>query len=221
MPNLASVRHESGPDSPCASGSIAAAGSRTPSSASSAVTEARSDILCLISVAVKPGVSGGTTKPRTPSAVRAQTTATSATEPLVIHILLPVRTQSPRPSGAGSWTARVRIPPGSEPKSGSVSPKQPIASPVAIRGSHASFCSADPCFQIAYIARDPCTETIERRPESPASSSGHVRPLVPARDLGSKPVVDEGADRVAHGAVLLADERVGVEQGEGRQRSGH
>ncbi len=53
---------------------------------------------------------------------------------------------------------------GSEPASGSVSPKQPMASPVAIRGSHSSFCASDPCFQMAYIASDPCTETSDRTP---------------------------------------------------------
>ncbi len=79
----------------------------------------------------------------------------------------------------------MRIPPGSEPKSGSVSPKQPIASPVAIRGSQVSFCSSEPCFQIANIASEPCTDTIERSPLSPASSSRQARPyavaLVPAQ----------------------------------------
>ena len=129
-------------------------------------------------------MSVGTTKPRIlppdASSVRAQTMATSATVPLVIHILVPVSTQS-----EPSRTARVRMPPGSEPKSGSVSPKHPIASPAAIRGSQASFCSSEPCFQIAYIASEPCTETTERRPESPASSSRQARPyavgLVPAQ----------------------------------------
>ncbi len=79
----------------------------------------------------------------------------------------------------------MRIRAGSEPKSGSVSPKQPIASPAAIRGSHCCFCSSDPYFQIAYIASEPCTETSERSPESPASSSRQARPyamaLVPAQ----------------------------------------
>jgi hypothetical protein len=52
-----------------------------------------------------------------PSSVRAQTVAMSAMLPLVIHILVPVRIQSP-----SSRTARVRIPAGSDPKSDSVSP---------------------------------------------------------------------------------------------------
>ena len=65
----------------------------------------------------------------------------------------------------------VRIEPGSEPASGSVRPKQPIASPVAIRGSHCCFCSSLPYLWIAYIASEPCTLTSERRPESTASIS--------------------------------------------------
>ena len=74
-----------------------------------------------------------------PSSVSAQTTATSEIEPFVIHILLPWMIQS-----EPSRRARVRIEPGSEPESGSVSPKQPIASPAAIRGSQSCFCSSEP-----------------------------------------------------------------------------
>ena len=120
---------------------------------------------------VKPLVPFGTRKPRTPSSVAAQTTATSATEPFVIHIFCPCTIQS-----SPSRRARVRIEPGSEPASGSVSPKQPIASPAAIRGSQSFFCSSLPHRQIANIASDPCTETSERRPLSPASSSMQARP---------------------------------------------
>jgi hypothetical protein len=72
------------------------------------------------------------------------------------------------------------MPPGSEPKSGSVRPKQPIASPAAIRGSHSCFCSSEPHRQIAYMASDPCTDTSERRPESPASSSKQASPYASA-----------------------------------------
>ncbi len=78
--------------------------------------------------------------------------ATSATEPLVIHILVPSSTQS-----SPSRRARVRMPAGSEPKSGSVSPKQPITSPAAIAGSQRCFCSSDPYRQIANMASEPCT----------------------------------------------------------------
>ena len=92
-------------------------------------------------------------------------------EPLVIHILRPSRTQ---PSSVRR--ARVRIDPGSEPWSGSVRPKQPIAVPAAIRGSQSCFCSSLPQRQIANIASEPWTETIERMPESHASSSRQARP---------------------------------------------
>ena len=68
------------------------------------------------------------------------------------------------------------MPPGLEPKSGSVSPKQPIASPAAIRGSQVCFCSSLPNFQIANMASDPCTDTMLRTPESPASSSRQASP---------------------------------------------
>ena len=70
--------------------------------------------------------------------------------------------------------------PGSEPRSGSVSPKQPTAVPAAIRGSHSCFCSSEPYAWIGNIASDPCTETKLRRPESPASSSRHATPYAVA-----------------------------------------
>ncbi len=133
--------------------------------------EARSDILLWMSWVVKPSVPLGTRKPRTPSSVLAQTTATSATEPLVIHIFCPCRIQS-----SPSRRALVRIEPGSEPASGSVRPKQPSASPAAIRGSHSCFCSSEPQRWIANIASEPWTETRLRMPLSPASSSMQARP---------------------------------------------
>ena len=115
MPNRASLRHDSGPRSPVTSGNTASAGNRTFSSTSSDVSEARSESLRVIGGAEKPAVSVGTTKPRMPllpsaSSVRAQTTATSATEPLVIHILVPFSTHS-----SPSRFALVRMPPGLEP----------------------------------------------------------------------------------------------------------
>ncbi len=92
-----------------------------------------------MSRAEKPGVPAGTTKPMMPSSERAHTIATSATEPLVIHIFEPFRIQSDP-----SRRAVVRMPAGLEPKSGSVSPKQPMTSPVAIAGSHWLRCSSLP-----------------------------------------------------------------------------
>src|SRR5215210_8615404 len=180
MPNRASLRQDSGPRSPTASGSTDSAGSRTPSMTSSEVIDARSDNFLVILDAEKPAVSVGTTKPRMPSSVWAQTIATSATDPLVIHIFVPLITHS-----SPSRFARVSMPAGLEPKSASVRPKQPITSPVAIRGSQMFFWSSVPNLQIANMASDPCTETMLRTPESPASSSMQASPydtaFVPAQ----------------------------------------
>ena len=132
-------------------------------------------------MAVKPGVSVGTTKPRMPSSVCAHTTATPASVPLVIHILPPLSTQS-----SPSRLARVRIDAGSLPASGSVRPKQPSTSPVAIRGSHSSRCCSVPHRWIAYIASEPCTDTKLRSPESTASSSRQAMPYAVA-DIPAQP----------------------------------
>src|SRR5689334_23393811 len=95
--------------------------------------------------------------------------------PLVIHIFVPDTSQS-----LPSLTALVAMLDGSEPESGSVRPKQPIASPAAIRGSHSCFCSSEPQRWIAYIASDPCTDTRLRTPLSPASSSMQASPYAVA-----------------------------------------
>ncbi len=101
----------------------------------------------------------------------AHTIATWAVEPFVIHILAPFNTQPSLVS-----FAVVIMPPGLEPKSGSVNPKQPIASPLASLGSHSFFCSSEPNAKIGYITRAPCTDANERSPESPRSSSCMIRP---------------------------------------------
>lgn len=97
----------------------------------------------------------------------------------------------------GSRLAYVRIPAGSEPWSGSVSPKQPMISPAAIPGSHRSFCSSEPKRWMAYMAREPWTETSERIPESAASSSRQASPYwtavapaqpYPWRDMPRAPI---------------------------------
>ncbi len=80
-----------------------------------------------------------TRNPRTTPSSFAQTTATSAIEPLVIQAFAPFRTK-PLPS----FFAVVRIPAGFDPKSGSVRPKQPMASAFASFGIHLSFCSFEP-----------------------------------------------------------------------------
>ena len=111
--------------------------------ASSPVAEARNENFPCISALVKPSVPFSTRNPRIPSSVRAQTTATSATLPFVIHCLAPFSTQQ-----SPSRRARVRIADGFEPKSGSVSPKQPIVRPLASPGMNRSFCSREPKVRI-------------------------------------------------------------------------
>ena len=91
--------------------------------------------------------------------------------PLVIHIFWPCRIQS-----SPSRRARVRMPPGLEPKSGSVRPKQPIASPVASLGSQWRFCSSEPKVSMGYMTSEPCTLAKLRMPESARSISWQIRP---------------------------------------------
>lgn len=105
--------------------------------------------------------------------VRAKSRTTSAQVPLVMNILEPLTTQS-----APSRTAFVVRFPASEPVPGSVSPKQPSASPEVSRGSQARFCSSSP--QVARVlATSPSeTETMPRTDESPRPSSSVTRQYV-------------------------------------------
>src|SRR5215467_7676554 len=115
---------------------------RTSCSDNPEVTEARSDHLPCTSWALKPGALVSTRKPRMrllSSSDFAQTSATSAIDPEVIHIFSPFRTYS-----FPTFLARVRMPLGLEPKSGSVRPKHPSFSPLAKAGSHLSFCASLP-----------------------------------------------------------------------------
>jgi hypothetical protein len=158
--------------SPTTPGSTFAAGTTTLSKNSPDVTDARRLNLCSISGAENPGVPVSTMKPRMPSSVIAQQTQRSAIAPFVIHIFEPLITQSP----PARRFACVFMFAGSEPPCGSVSPKQPINSPVAIRGRYACFCSSLPYAQIGYMHSDDCTETKLRMPLSPRSSSWQIRP---------------------------------------------
>ena len=103
---------------------------------------------------------------RASSPVRAQTSATSASVPFVIQAFDPESTQS-----LPSRRARVRMLAGSDPASGSVRPKQPMAVPAAMAGSQRAFCSSEPKAWIGYMQSEPCTEAKLRSPESPRSSS--------------------------------------------------
>jgi hypothetical protein len=100
--------------------------------------------------------------------------------PMPIQRFSPFKTQS-----LPSLRAKVFMLDGSLPAPGSVRPKQPMASPFAILGSHSSFCSSEPNLWMADIASEPCTLTKVLNPESPASSSMQARPystaLLPAQ----------------------------------------
>jgi hypothetical protein len=82
-----------------------------------------------MSRALKPFAVVGTRKPWTRPSSLAHTRATCATEPLVIHRLVPVIRKPP-----AIRVAVVSMPDGFEPKSGSVRPKHPITRPAAISG---------------------------------------------------------------------------------------
>ena len=69
----------------------------------------------------------------------ANTVSTPAHEPIPIHCFSALTRHPP-----SVLTARVRMPPGSEPASGSVRPKQPTHSPLASFGRYLRFCSSDP-----------------------------------------------------------------------------
>ena len=132
---------------------------------------ARSESFPLISWVSKPFIPRSTTKPWTTSPTLAQTTARSAIVAFVIHILVPLRIQR-----SPFFSARVAIPPGFDPKSGSVSPKQPIISPFCSLGSQRSFWASLPKAWMGYITRALWTEAKLRTPESPRSSSCMHRP---------------------------------------------
>ena len=65
--------------------------------------------------------------------------ATSEMVPEVINIFSPLRMYS-----SPDLRARVVIPPGFDPKPGSVSPKQPSFFPLASAGSQVRFCYSEP-----------------------------------------------------------------------------
>ena len=71
---------------------------------------------------------------------------------------------------------RENLPPGFDPKSGSVSPKQPIARPAPSSGIQRSRCAGLPHVKIGYITSEVWTDTKDRRPESARSNSWLIRP---------------------------------------------
>ena len=178
-------------ENPLPSGpSMALAGTRTPSRTSSAVAWPRSPSLPWISRRVSPGASAGTRNALTPlwpaPPVRAKSSTTSAHVPLVMNILLPVIVYvSP------SRTARVVRLAASEPVPGSVSPKQPTASPEVSRGSQARL------LLLAPPVRDGLGDQAER--DGDDAAHGGVAAAQLLGDQAVRQVVAAGA------AVLLAD----------------
>ena len=152
--------------------SRASSGSSTPSKASETVDEQRSPIFSSWRPTLKPCIPGCSRKAvmarPSPSAgsVRAQTTTTPATSPLVIHCLAPSSTQrSPR------RTARVESAEGSLPAPGSERPKAPARySPEASLGRWRSFCSGEP-YRAMISATMLVTPTITATEASTAASS--------------------------------------------------
>ncbi len=98
---------------------------------------------------MKPGVPLGTMMEdssfvpsgRVPVTAVTVTSAVMSVPELVMNAFEPLMTHSPV---ASSSTARVSVPPASEPKPGSVSPNPASASPLSNRGSHRVFCSSVP-----------------------------------------------------------------------------
>ena len=134
------MRHPSGPFKPSIFGNLELSGTLTSTIDNSEVTEAlRLNFPCIL-FDVNPFIPFSNKNPlMIPDSSFAQTTATSAKVPLVIHIFEPLIIQS-----SPSFFAVVAMPPGLEPKFASVKPKQPINSPEPNPGSHLFFCSSEP-----------------------------------------------------------------------------
>ena len=151
-------RHENGPRSPFTPGSIASSGTMTSSIMIMPVADARSENLPSIFGALSPFIPRSRMNPRmSPASSFAHTTSTSASGELVIQVFDPFSTYPP-----STRFARERIDAGSDPASGSVSPKQPTHSPLRSLGRYFCRCASEPKSQIGYITSDDCTENAER-----------------------------------------------------------
>src|SRR6267143_358577 len=140
MPYRAGFKQLSGPFKPTTPGKRFSSGISQSLNDNPEVTEARNDHFPCTSHALNPGVPFSTRNPRTlSSSALAHTTATSAIDPLVIHIFSPFKIYL-----LPFFTARSSIPPGFEPNCGSVKPKHPIPFPCSRGGSHLFFCVSLP-----------------------------------------------------------------------------
>ena len=194
------------------------------------------------------GIPFSTRKPRiSPSSVRAQTTATSAIVPFVIHIFVPFRTQS-----APSRRAWVRIVPGvgagvrlGEPEAadrlprciaGSHAPSAPPSPSARSRTSRASPAPRPRCgHRVARLELEAGQPVRDRaRPGKPVAVEVHSEepelrellddlaredPLLePVADLREHVLPHECADRVTDRPLLLVEEGVEGEEVERVER---
>lgn len=90
---------------------------------------------------------------------------------LVMKHLEPLITQS-----SPSRTAVVRVPPASEPHSGSVRPNAPRISPEHIRGSHSRFCSSVPKRKTGIAPSETPASRVIATDESTRASSSSAMP---------------------------------------------
>ena len=119
------------------------------------------------------------------SSERAQTTTTSAIEPLPIQRFSPSRIQS-----SPSRRALVSSATESEPCAGSVSANAPTASSRAIAGSQRCFCSSEPSSAIDFMASPDCTPRNVPMLPSPRWSSMFTRPRGERAHPGAAVAVD-------------------------------
>ena len=96
----------------------------------------------------------------------------------------------------------------SEPVPGSVSAKQPSASPEQSRGSHARFCSSVPYAAIVLATRPSETETMPRTAESPRPSSSSDQAVGEVVAAGAAVLLGDGQPEEAQLAELLHDAAV-------------
>ncbi len=166
------------------------AGTWQSSKMSSIVAAPRADIFSIFCPIEKPGVPFSTRKkPIPPSlfpgSVVAATVTKSATSPSVIHSLRPVSIY-PR----SFFTARVLIPPRSDPQSGSVSAIVPILSPFIAGIRYFLLCSSLPNLNMKSVPMRHCIVTMAANPiETRASSSAS---MVKDTQSASMPPISDG-----------------------------
>ena len=152
IPYLALFRQLKGPFKPSTFGNIFSSGTKTLSITISPVIEARNESFLFIFGALKPFIPFSRINPFIFFSCLsdfAHTIKTSAIGELEIHIFDPDNSYPP-----STFLAVVFIPPGSDPASGSVKPKQPIKSPLASFGKNFCFCSSLPKAFIGCITKD-------------------------------------------------------------------